>query len=627
MLKYAALGALVILLASAALRVRPPTYSVGDEALLEIYTLHAARGRLEVGAYSRFLWNHPGPVWFYAFAPGYAVSGHREDSLFVTSLVLNVLWIVWLMRLMRQYGGSLAASVAALGLCVFYLRPGQPPGWDFGDLLGSSWNPHTPMLPLALLMVATAVVLAGHVRVLPVVAGVGSVVAQAHVGLVPISAVLVALAFSGTLAPVFDRWLRWLDRGGRVSSPARVLDVLTALYLIFVVWVGVSGGGTFHLAGLRIRLNSTLQLVRILAVLIVVRNVLDRRHPRIIRWLAQIEAWRAVLGNARPVRQEMFAALRLSALVLACLWALPVIQQIREGGAGNLTQLAAFAREAEARDPALAAAAFTTYLVGPLHADFAVAAGGHVIRAADATMARSQEAAVELLAVAAALALARVRRKPLLFWLSGVCLVSSGAAFLSLLRVQGEMYDHIAFWISIVGLVNLIAIAWGAGELLEGRWTRLRVAPWIPALIQIGAVLGIGTFGAIHLVRGHQQHRFRQEVDALQVLSSALERHLAGNHLSGHRLLVEVSQPVWSIGAGLVLELYKDERAVSVSRDLVPMYGSPLAPSGLEDVEVRVTSPDRSASLHDEQWTLAGSTTDAVVYVRGSTRSTRSEAR
>ena len=53
------------------LRSTPQTYPIGDRALLETYTLHAAHGDLSVGAYSRRRWNHPGPVYFYALAPLY----------------------------------------------------------------------------------------------------------------------------------------------------------------------------------------------------------------------------------------------------------------------------------------------------------------------------------------------------------------------------------------------------------------------------------------------------------------------------------------------------------------------------------------------------------------------------
>ena len=39
-----------------------------------------------IGAYSRFGWNHPGPIAFYVFAPGYALSGQRPGGLALGAL-------------------------------------------------------------------------------------------------------------------------------------------------------------------------------------------------------------------------------------------------------------------------------------------------------------------------------------------------------------------------------------------------------------------------------------------------------------------------------------------------------------------------------------------------------------
>jgi len=40
-------------------------YPVSDQAILEIYTLHAVRGFWTLGPYSQFGWHHPGPLYFY----------------------------------------------------------------------------------------------------------------------------------------------------------------------------------------------------------------------------------------------------------------------------------------------------------------------------------------------------------------------------------------------------------------------------------------------------------------------------------------------------------------------------------------------------------------------------------
>jgi hypothetical protein len=73
----AAAGA--VLLASE-IRRAPETYPWGDAATTSIYAIRAARGNLSVGAYSRFRWNHPGPLLYELLAPLYAASGYRGAS-------------------------------------------------------------------------------------------------------------------------------------------------------------------------------------------------------------------------------------------------------------------------------------------------------------------------------------------------------------------------------------------------------------------------------------------------------------------------------------------------------------------------------------------------------------------
>src|SRR5688500_2759371 len=72
------------------IRRAPETYPWGDTAATSIYTLRAATDGLSVGSYSRFQWNHPGPLLYQVLAPLYALSGHREISIKWTTLILNV---------------------------------------------------------------------------------------------------------------------------------------------------------------------------------------------------------------------------------------------------------------------------------------------------------------------------------------------------------------------------------------------------------------------------------------------------------------------------------------------------------------------------------------------------------
>lgn len=189
-----------------ALRSTPPTYPSGDQALLEIYTLHASRGDLSVGAYSRRGWNHPGPTYFYALAPLHALTGH-EFSLRWTVLLLNLGSAVAAVVLVARYGGWPFGLGLMAMLSIYFLRPSPGPFLGFGSLLSSAWNPHAPMLPFAVLLVLCARLGSGTITVLPWIVLVASFVAQTHVGMVPCTvAVTVAAALLYVAKPrVFGR--------------------------------------------------------------------------------------------------------------------------------------------------------------------------------------------------------------------------------------------------------------------------------------------------------------------------------------------------------------------------------------------------------------------------------------
>ena len=185
-------GAVVLLLAVAAFRLLPPTYPAGDRALLELSALHAANGNLTVGPYSRFGWNHPGPVYLYALAPLHALSGRHEFSLDSTALLINLASLAALIAVVSTAGDAYLGWSLIAALAIFLFRPG--PARDIGELLTSSWNPYVVMLPFALLIGLCAALAVGRVRVLPAVALVGSFVVQTHIGLLPCTMALVAMA-------------------------------------------------------------------------------------------------------------------------------------------------------------------------------------------------------------------------------------------------------------------------------------------------------------------------------------------------------------------------------------------------------------------------------------------------
>ncbi len=210
-----------LMLLLAQIRRAPETYPWGDTATTSIYALRAARGDLSVGAYSRFHWNHPGPLLYQLLAPLYALSGYREVSIKWTTLILNISALAWLLRIVRRRAPVLAVTMALALLPLVYREQ---------RLLFWSWNPMVPLLPLALIMALSADIAAtGSLRSLPLLCGVLSFIVQAHVGFVPVVAAVLATA---------SVLLVWSLRSGRVvcHPPDVVRPIVMSAAVLAALW-------------------------------------------------------------------------------------------------------------------------------------------------------------------------------------------------------------------------------------------------------------------------------------------------------------------------------------------------------------------------------------------------------
>jgi len=178
--------------AAVSTRTAPETYPVADTATTSIYTLRAARGELAVGAYSRFGWNHPGPLLYQVLALPYEVSGRREMALKWTALALNLAWIAATLAIVRRRSPRLALAIA-LALV--------PLLWREQRLLIFPWNPFAPVLALPC-AIALAADLDARRRWTPaLLVATLSFCVQAHVGLaLPALAIVVVAALALTTA-------------------------------------------------------------------------------------------------------------------------------------------------------------------------------------------------------------------------------------------------------------------------------------------------------------------------------------------------------------------------------------------------------------------------------------------
>lgn len=155
-----------------------PIITDSDIAISELYVELATRGRLLVGAYSRFGWHHPGPLYFYAVAPFYALSGHQAAALYATALALNLAALAVILWVMTREANA-ASTTMVVGVCLLF-------AWRLPWFLASPWNAHVAVMPSLAFLVVAAAVASGRRRLLPLMALVGSFAAQTHVGFVPL---------------------------------------------------------------------------------------------------------------------------------------------------------------------------------------------------------------------------------------------------------------------------------------------------------------------------------------------------------------------------------------------------------------------------------------------------------
>jgi hypothetical protein len=184
------------------------------------------------GAYSRFGWNHPGPVMFYALAVPSLLSGQAAWATLVGGVLFQAVAVVWLGRVSWKAGGTGLCFAFMLITTLSYASTGA---WIVTEV----WNPHLAF-PWFILFVFYAWRLSlGETERLPGAIVASSVVAQLHVGYVYL---LIAAVAAVSVS-------YWLDRrtGRRWSWPRR--SMVIALILFVVLWLPVVLDAIVHSPG------------------------------------------------------------------------------------------------------------------------------------------------------------------------------------------------------------------------------------------------------------------------------------------------------------------------------------------------------------------------------------------
>lgn len=155
--------------------------AVEDLRIRDVWTFSADTPL--TGPYSRFGWDHPGPMLYYLLAPFSWALRQRAWSLIVGNVVLQGLAVAWTARLSWKWGGLrwMVPWVAVITLAYWATGPA---------IFQQLWNPYLPFPFFTLFLLQAWLVAAGQTRRLVGMAFVASLLVQTHIGYaLPVAAV------------------------------------------------------------------------------------------------------------------------------------------------------------------------------------------------------------------------------------------------------------------------------------------------------------------------------------------------------------------------------------------------------------------------------------------------------
>lgn len=198
--------------------------SEGDIALIERH-VRGIPGTLPLlGPYSRFGWNHPGPLLYYVLAIPYRLLGSHSVDLFVGALLVNAAAVAGIVVVAVRAGGRrLALGATTLLLIVMHaLGP---------EFLRSPWNPDLALLPFALFIVLIGLAATGSGGALVTAAAVGTFVVQCHAGY---ALIVLSVGACGTVGWALARHARRDDPGTKRKT---IVTVAVGVGVLFVLWL------------------------------------------------------------------------------------------------------------------------------------------------------------------------------------------------------------------------------------------------------------------------------------------------------------------------------------------------------------------------------------------------------
>ncbi len=222
-------GALVVLVVLVRFAGREVTLD-GDEAILAMQVHDAATGGFPtVGLYSRYGWNHPGPIAFYLLAP-FGVFG-RTWGVLIGAAAWNVAALAIAVGLAARRGGTGVIALVVAAQCAAWLSLGGAAVLD----------PWTPLLAAALvvpLLVAAWSAALGDNAGTAALLVLGSILPQVHIGY----ALFVGALALGVIGLRIDRRRTTASTSSPPDDPRRSIarPVLASAAIAVLLWVPVA---------------------------------------------------------------------------------------------------------------------------------------------------------------------------------------------------------------------------------------------------------------------------------------------------------------------------------------------------------------------------------------------------
>lgn len=204
----------------------------GDWALLAMRIEDVGHATPLLGPYSRFGWNHPGPLLYWVLAIPYHLLGWSARSMLAATAFLNAAAVGGTVALAWRRGRLPLAALTTVALCLLMHTMGP-------EVLRDPWNPYITLLPLALFVMVCWSAAEGDRWCWPLAIAIGSFIVQSHIGYAVIIAgvagasLLLAVRTRGSipLLPPDRRARRWFVASTSLVTAVCWLPVLIDQFL------------------------------------------------------------------------------------------------------------------------------------------------------------------------------------------------------------------------------------------------------------------------------------------------------------------------------------------------------------------------------------------------------------